>query len=419
MKVNIYKILFIVLLLTLISTKVELSFAFAIVSLIISAKDKVIRPVGVVLFLFLIIFSIGFFGFLRSDYSVGVYIKDLVYFSRPILVILASYFLIKKISDKSFLFTVVILLGFAYSITHISMILMNLNKISNVTEVRTQGGRYNHLELIAYIFILTSNTGKVKLYLTKFTYNVFVVLLSISFILYFSRVMFVVLVLFILAYKGYFRLTKKGLRLIFFGTILLTSFMMIVNKFDVDSNSDGIEGFIFKIQNTYSEMFESLDIEKIKRDKRDLWKHWRGYEAQSAIETLNDKGYFSWAFGRGFGSTVDLGVEVRLANEDVRYIPILHNGFIYVLFKTGIVGLLVYMMYIIYLYSLYRLNSNSSIEFNINRLIVGCAFYIALSSLVVTGVFKPYDLSGIVLGALFALKNHYNENRHIRNERSA
>ena len=58
-------------------------------------------------------------------------------------------------------------------------------------------------------------------------------------------------------------------------------------------------------------------------------------------------------------------------------------------------------------------------EFTINRLIVGCAFYIGLSSLVITGIFKPYDLSGLVLGSLFALKNYYNGDWNIRNERSA
>ena len=207
--------------------------------------------------------------------------------------------------------------------------------------------------------------------------------------------------------------------MIFFGITTITLFMVVVNQFNVDSNSDGIGGFVFKIQNTYNEIFESLDIEKIKRDKRELWKHWRGYEAQSAIERLNTGGLPSWLFGQGFGSTVDLGVEVELANETVRYIPILHNGFVYVLYKTGIIGLLLYLFYIIYLYSFYRVSSRTKTEFIINRLIVGCAFYIALSSLVVTGIFKPYDLSSLVVGGLFALKNYYNEDWHTRNQRSS
>jgi hypothetical protein len=229
--------------------------------------------------------------------------------------------------------------------------------------------------------------------------------------------MFVVLILFLLAYYGYFRLTKKGLRLIFLGSIVISSFLFVINKFDVDSNSEGVKGFIFKIQNTYTEMFESIDIETIKRDKRNLWKHWRGYEAQSAIKMLNETGVHSWVFGKGFGSTVDLGVEVKLANENIRYVPLIHNGFVYVLFKTGLLGLCIYLLYILYLYSFYNITEKIHVVHNLNRLIVGCAFYVALSSLVVTGVFKPYDLSGVILGALFALKHFYNENRNYRFKR--
>ena len=166
-------------------------------------------------------------------------------------------------------------------------------------------------------------------------------------------------------------------------------------------------------------MFESLDIETIKKDKRELWKHWRGYEAQSAIEQLNDKGITTWSLGIGFGSMIDLGMEVKLANQNMRYVPIIHNGIVYVLFKTGVLGLIIYLFYIFYLYSFYRIKSKSNVQHNLNKLIVGCAFYVALSSLVVTGVFKPYDLSGIVLGALFALKYYYNEDRDSRYTRGA
>lgn len=411
MKLNLYKILFIILLLTLASAKIELSFVFAIVTLTLTVESKVFKPVGRVLLIFLAIFFIGLLGLFRQENDISVYIKDIVYFSRPIIVFIASYFLIKKIKDKDFLFTSLILLGFVYSIIHISMILLNLNDISSTVQLRTYGGRYNHVEMIALIFILTSNSKKAKSYFTKLTFNVLVAILIISFLLYFSRVMIVVLILFILAYKGYFKISKKGFRLIILGTIFLSCFMFVINRFDVDSNSDGIRGFIFKIQNSYSEMFESLDIDKIKRDKRDLWKHWRGYEAQSAINKLNQEGVSSWTFGRGFGSTVDLGVEVKLDNKNIRYIPIIHNGLVYVLFKTGIIGLCIYLIYIFYLYSFYSLKPKSGIQHNLNRLIVGCAFYVALSSLVITGVFKPYDLSGVVLGALFALKYYYNENR--------
>ena len=414
-----YKTFFVLLILSLFSAKVEVSFAVGIIPFVMSFSSKINIKLANILFLLAVIFIVGAFGIFKLDNTFQVYIKDIVYYSRPIIVILASFFLIRIIKDKEFLFTSIITLGFIYSIIHIFKIVINVNNIASIVDIRVFGGRYNHVELIALIFIITLKDIKIRNYFTKLTFKFLVFLLIVSFLLYFSRVMFVVLVLFFMAYKGYFKLTKKGIKKIFFGTILLVIFMAIINHFKVDSNSQGIGGFVFKIQNTYDEIFESLDIENIKLDKRQLWKHWRGYEAQSAIEELNSEGLSSWVFGEGFGSTVDLGVEVDLANEKVRYIPILHNGFVYVLFKTGIFGLIVYLIYVLYLYSFYKANSRTKTEFDINRLIVGCAFYIILSSLVVTGIFKPYDLSSLLIGSLFALKQYYNENRNIRNQRSA
>ncbi|MHA7844363.1 MAG: O-antigen ligase family protein [Winogradskyella sp.] len=419
MKFNLYKILFFILLVTLISARVELSFSFATAILFVSGRQKVSKPIGNILLIFSTLSFIGLFGIFKYDNFAGVYFKDIVYFLRPIVVLLASYFLIKKISDKEFFFTSIIVLGLVYSLIHVFNVVINFGDISNTAELRYYGGRYNHVEMVALIFILTSNHGKMKLYFNRVTYKMLVALLTVSFVLYFSRVMFVVLILFVLAYKGYFKLTKKGFRLIILGSLFITCFILVINRFDVDSNSRGVKAFIFKIQNSYSEMFESLDIETIKRDKRDLWKHWRGYEAQNAIEQIKDKGLPAWFLGKGFGSTIDLGVEVKLANQNMRYIPIIHNGIVYVLFKTGILGLIIYLFYIFYLYSYYRIKAKSNVQHNLNRLIVGCAFYIALSSLVITGVFKPYDLSGVVLGALFALKYYHNENRDSWNERGA
>ncbi len=414
-----YKASFVLLILSLFSAKIEASFVIAIIAILISAISRINNRLIPILFLLTLVFFIGVFGIFRLDNTLDIYVKDIVYYSRPVLVVLASYFLIRKINDKEFLFSSIVVLGFIFAVFHLFKIVINYGRVSSIEDIRGYGGRYNHVELVGLIFIITVKKLKIKTYFTRLTFNSLVLLLVISFIFYFSRVMLVVLVLYVMAYKGYFRLTSKGVKKILLGTILLTIFLIIVNQFNVDSNSQGIGGFVFKIQNSYDEIFKSLDIETIKRDQRELWKHWRGYEAQRAIDRLNTGGSSSWLFGQGFGSTVDLGVEVNLANEKIRYIPILHNGFVYVLFKTGVIGLFLYLVYILYLYSFYKTRSRTKMEFTINRLIVGCAFYIGLSSLVITGIFKPYDLSSLVLGSLFALKNYYNEDWNIRNERSA
>lgn len=410
-----YKIFFIVLIMSLVSAKVEFSFAVSILAIVVSFQSKINKRLTTPSFLLLMILAVGLPGLLYSDVTFGNYFKDVVYFIRPPLVIYASYLLISKIDNKNFLFTAIIGLSFLYAIHHIGRILMYMSEADSISDLRSIGGRYNHLELIGMVFITLVKDLQIKRKLGSLLYKTLVCILVISFIIYFSRVMFVVYIAFILAYKGYLKVSAKGIKAAFFILVGLFALMYVVNKFDVDSNSKGVGGFVFKIQNTYNEMFESLDIETIKRDKRDLWKHWRGYEAQNAIQQLDEKGGMSVIFGRGLGASVDLGIEVYLSGEAFEEITILHNGYIYVLFKTGIIGLVFYLIYILIFYLYYQIKASSRTTFALNRLLVGCAFYIAVSSLVVSGIYKPYDFSSLLIGGIFALKSFYNEDRNIGN----
>lgn len=413
-----YKLLFAGLIISILSAKVEISFVIGVVAFLFSFRSKLSTNLFYVILIFTFIFLVGLLGILRHDASLSVFVKDVIYYSRPIVVLIASYNLIKVIKDKRFLFKIFIGLGFASAIWHFIQLGIHASEITSVNLARARGGRYNHLELVALIFVTLIRDRSIRNTYGNLTYKFLVLALIISNILYFSRVMIAVYFAFLLAYYGYLNVTAKGVKAAIFGTISIVLFSVMINQFDVDSNDSGLKGFIFKIQNSYSEIFESLDIENIKRDKRELWKHWRGYEAQSAIEQINEAGTSAWIFGKGFGSQVDLGTSVELSGEEIRYIPILHNGYIYILLKSGFFGLMLYIMYIIYLYSFSRVKSASSSIINMNSFLVGCAFYVAVSSLVVSGVYKPYDYSTLLVGSILFLKGTNYEDWNSRNTRN-
>ena len=409
MKVNLSKILFVLLILSVVSAKIELSFAMVAVAFVLGFRSKLDSHVGILVMLMSGIFLIGMLGVFHVPFGWGTFVKDVIYYLRPILLIVTGYMLISRIENKKFLFQAFIVLGFLSAIWHLFNIATGIGEIDSVVRLRTIGGRYNHIELVALIFLtLVKNIGLRKNF-GPLTYKLLIGVLILSFILYFSRVMIVIYIVFALAYRGYLKVSAKGLKAGVTGILSLVAFMLLINQFDVDSNSKGIKGFIFKIQNSYEEIFESLEIKNIKKDKRELWKHWRGYEAESAINQLNDKGVWGWTFGDGFGSMVDLGVEVELAGEETRYIPLLHNGYVYVLFKTGLTGLFLYIIIFFYLHHFYKARSDSEIDLILNRLLVGCAFYFAISSLVISGIFKPYDFSILLTGSLLAVKKYYRE----------
>ena len=47
----------------------------------------------------------------------------------------------------------------------------------------------------------------------------------------------------------------------------------------------------------------------------------------------------SYIIGTGYGSLVNLKFKAPLGNEDMKYISRLHNGYVFVFYKTGIFGL--------------------------------------------------------------------------------
>ena len=164
----------------------------------------------------------------------------------------------------------------------------------------------------------------------------------------------------------------------------------------------------------FSESFNFEDVNVNKLDRRELWKHWRGYEASVVFDENNEDK--AWVFGQGFGSTIDIGFEAKLNNEYTQYLSLTHNGFAYVYFKTGILGSIIYIMLILYLYSFYYVKNRTFLQKSYNNLIVGCSFYIIVTSFTVTGLFKPYDMAIMLVGGIFALKQlEYFEDRDTRN----
>lgn len=67
--------------------------------------------------------------------------------------------------------------------------------------------------------------------------------------------------------------------------------------------------------------------------------NWRGYEAYKAFKEFNEYSALEKIIGHGFGTTVDM------RNADfigIRHIPILHNGYVYILIKSGFLGLFLF-----------------------------------------------------------------------------
>jgi hypothetical protein len=102
-----------------------------------------------------------------------------------------------------------------------------------------------------------------------------------------------------------------------------------------------------RLQNVFWEQFSFSFA-----DSYDLNAKYRAFEALAALNTYLAGGGWNLLFGNGFGKMVDLGTLMTLGlpgkQTDFQYIPILHNGYLYLLVKTGLVGFLLYASFLVW-----------------------------------------------------------------------
>ncbi|WP_375426904.1 hypothetical protein [uncultured Sphingomonas sp.] len=143
--------------------------------------------------------------------------------------------------------------------------------------------------------------------------------------------------------------------------------------------------------------------------------NWRGFEAYNAQLMFDRASALKKLFGNGLGATVDLGQEVILSDEaSFRYLPILHNGFYYILIKYGVIGVMIYILSVLRFGLLGKLASNNmSAE---DRMLRGLIVIILLATTVITGLYNKTELNGlaILLAWLigFAQRRRYEETVH-------
>jgi len=399
----IYKIGLFLLVFFLSIYSIELSFITSVFVLAISFTGKANINIIFLAILLTIVAVIGLFSSYGLKYPFFDILKDIIYFVRPVTVLLASYFVVKRIKSQNYVFNVVILMAFIFAVKHLFNIVISLGKIDSYIFLRSLGGKQNHIETVALIFLFFTpfNTLFVK-HRKLVTY-----IIVLSFVLYLSRTMFIILFVFFLAYKGYLFLNKKFFKGIF--VILITSLALgiIISNIDTNRDSQGIKAFIYKTQNSFKELFAPIDTSEIVNDRRLLWEHWRAYEANKAIEQISESGAKAWLIGMGFGSQIDLETYAYLDGKTFTEVPTIHNGFVNVLFKTGILGLIFYLLFIFYSFFKYQKPTLDYYNNLFNKLIVATSLYMLFNSFVITGFYRPGEFSIFLLGILIASKQKF------------
>ena len=186
--------------------------------------------------------------------------------------------------------------------------------------------------------------------------------------------------------------------------VIITMFFLL--PVDIFQPTKTATSFVDKILGSFNE----LSIGNYNTEEEINMKY-RGYESFMAVDQFLKGDSKDWMFG-GLGKLVDLKTFLRLgADTDYEFIPVLHNGWLYLLIKTGLIGILTYLivfsrLIIINWRSYANPKERPAIKL-FSALMIGCIFSLFLTNYIVTAFFNV-EMSILMITIGFCYLNfHY------------
>lgn len=386
----------------IVSFRINLLIQFAfLLLLIVSGKGIVSSRFLKTLLPIAIVFVLGFLGFFWNDYLIVNFIKDLTHFIKPLFAISIGYLTFKSINSASIFIKTIIKVAVVTAVVHLIGVLFFSSLISGSIQDAREFGLDNFIEIFAMYMLLFSSKYNIDLFEKPIYKKVILSILIVSTILYFSRTMLGMIFILGFSFSRYAKITSKSIKII--GILIATLFLFYayLGTVKFERNSKGIEALLYKIKMAPGEVFNA----KVNReDHRELWDHWRAYEAKRALNLMEDNPS-SFITGTGYGSLVNLKFKAPLGENGMRYISVLHNGYIFILYKIGIFGVLFYLLFLINLYRrIYHFSANQQILF-FKILISTIGVYFLFTSLIITGIYIPKDAILFILGGALYFEN--------------
>lgn len=363
---------------------VLLGFSIMILSKIQRSYFRLVWPLLVVL-------ATEFIGI--SGHESRDIFRDIAYALMPISLIFMGYWMVGTRRMWPIFLKVMVMCSFVISLIHLSAFAQNPELLINESmDVRkTVGGTGDLVILVLVLGLLQQRLGINDLFPKLAPRFIVIPMLLASIILSYSRTNYLVGIILSLSLLGL--VSQLSHRFILSIAAIMVSFTILV----VVTPKDEEGTFRGKIVNSISEIMVS-DYQ----DMAGINKNWRGFEAQKAVDTFLSGNIQQQVFGQGLGALVDLGFFIPLGGEgDVifRYIPVIHNGYAYILVKAGLLGLFCYALFYISIirYTVRNSHTTNSEQIFLVRLMMGCILSLAFSMLVVGGMAEAHNAELLLL----------------------
>lgn len=389
------QILFILCVIVPFFNNYELSFALWGVSIIATLKKQYSMPFVKHLLLYVAILLLAIAAGLFFKYPKYYVIRDIAYILKPIMGLLLGYQLFHDKIKQPLRF--VVYAGVAIASYHMLMVFYGIviKRAPSLSQIRYYAGFFNDFEVYALIFILFGR--ELKLGFSKKTQIYFISLLGLSAFFYLARTNFIQFVILFLALKGFFALNKRFLITVVSGVFAIVLLFSAIHYYNPKRLGGPVDEFLYKIQNAPNEAFKT----SVNRaDWKDFNDNYRSYENIRTVDQMSHNK--TLLFGEGIGSRVNLKQDVYLGDMKLRYISFLHNGYVTVLLKAGLIGLGIYLISIFSFFKNSRAK-NEQVKY-INLIFIGTGVFLIISNWVFMGFYNLVDTKTMLIGFLFAYK---------------
>ena len=383
----------------------ELTFAVWFLVLLLTLTQKYSIQILKTIVPFVAIIAVAAVSSFVFEHNIYNIIRDITYILKPVIGIIVGYQLAKNGGAKHI--KTIINAGLLIAFIHLSIIFYNaiIHKILNIHVLREYGGYFSDYEVYVLIILLFQKQFQLDYSRKKQLFFIFII--GFSIFLYVSRTNFIQIILFYMTFKGFIALNVRSLKIITFLVLFTAIGYSAIYNMNLSRNGRGIEALLFKIKNAPIEAFKT----KIDQDDyEDFNDNYRSFENIKTVRQVSREGFTTILFGKGLGSTVDVGR--RMETNDgttVRYEAIVHNAYMTVFLKSGIIGVLflIYSMYVI------MKNTKSTIPLvnQINLLLLATGIFLIFENWVLLGIFLKTESKAVLIGFIICYREILNKNK--------
>lgn len=393
-----YQILFAICILVTYLNNYELTFLVWIATILITIKKKYSLTILQYIVPYIAILIVSFIAWFFYDNTIYEVIRDITYLLKPILGLVLGYQLCRSANMK--VIKTIIYVGFIIAVIHLGIIFFTavVHKVLNIHELRKYAGYFSDFEVYSLILVIFHK--KFDVVLSKQKFYLLLITIAFSSFLYLSRANFIQAVVFYMGLKGYFTLNKRAIIiLISFFSFVIIGYTAIYNM-NLSRNGKGLEALLYKIKNAPTEAF------KAKVDKDD-WKdfndNYRAYENMLTIRVMKNEGFWGMLRGKGLGSDIPLGQKLYTNDGTVlTKVSILHNAFMTVFLKSGLIGVFFMLCFLIILLKQGK-TDNDHIK-QVNLLLIATAIYLFFDNWVLLGLYLKTESKSVIIGFLLCYK---------------